>query len=35
MEGFSFETPIIGLNGPNAGKEDDDDELDKHCPSRG
>jgi hypothetical protein len=25
MEGFSFVTPITGLNRPNTGKEDDDD----------
>jgi hypothetical protein len=25
MEGFSFVTPVIGLNRPNTGKEDDDD----------
>jgi hypothetical protein len=25
MEGFSFVTPITGLNGPNSGKEEDDD----------
>jgi hypothetical protein len=24
MEGFSFVTPITGLNRPNIGKEDDD-----------
>jgi hypothetical protein len=24
MEGFSFVTPVTGLNGPNTGKEDDD-----------
>jgi hypothetical protein len=24
MEGFSFVTPITGLNRPNAGKEDDE-----------
>jgi hypothetical protein len=28
MEGFSFVTPITGLNGPNSGKEDDDDDGD-------
>jgi hypothetical protein len=27
MEGFSFVTPITGLNRPNTGKEDDDDIL--------
>jgi hypothetical protein len=26
MEGFSFVTPVKGLNRPNTGKEDDDDE---------
>jgi hypothetical protein len=26
MEGFSFVTPITGLNRPNTGKEGDDDE---------
>jgi hypothetical protein len=25
MEGFSFVTPITGLNRPNTGKDDDDD----------
>jgi hypothetical protein len=25
MEGFSFVTPVTGLNRPNTGKEDDDD----------
>jgi hypothetical protein len=25
MEGFSFVTPITGINRPNTGKEDDDD----------
>jgi hypothetical protein len=25
MEGFSFVTPVTGLNGPNTGKEDDDE----------
>jgi hypothetical protein len=25
MEGFSFVTPVTGLNSPNTGKEDDDD----------
>jgi hypothetical protein len=29
MEGFSFVTPVTGLNRPNTGKEDDDD-LSKH-----
>jgi hypothetical protein len=28
MEGFSFVTPITGLNRPNTGKEDDDDFID-------
>jgi hypothetical protein len=28
MEGFSFETPVTGLNIPNTGKEDDDDDDD-------
>jgi hypothetical protein len=27
MEGFSFVTPVTGLNRPNTGKEDDDDSL--------
>jgi hypothetical protein len=26
MEGFSFVTPVTGLNRPSTGKEDDDDE---------
>jgi hypothetical protein len=26
MEGFCFVTPITGVNRPNPGKEDDDDE---------
>jgi hypothetical protein len=25
MEGFSFVTPVTGLNRPNTGKDDDDD----------
>jgi hypothetical protein len=25
MEGFSFVTPVTGLNRPNTGKEDDDE----------
>jgi cold shock CspA family protein len=25
MEGFSFVTPVTGLNRPNTGKEDDND----------
>jgi hypothetical protein len=28
MEGFSFVTPVTGLNRPNTGKEDDDDDND-------
>jgi hypothetical protein len=28
MEGFSFVTPVTGLNRPNTGKEDDDDAAD-------
>jgi hypothetical protein len=31
MEGFSFVTPVTGLNRPNSGKEDDDDEEEKGC----
>jgi hypothetical protein len=27
MEGFSFVTPVTGLNRPNTGKEDDDDDY--------
>jgi hypothetical protein len=27
MEGFSFATPVTGLNRPNTGKEDDDDDT--------
>jgi hypothetical protein len=27
MEGFSFVTPVTGLNRPNTGKEDDDDDI--------
>jgi hypothetical protein len=27
MEGFSFVTPVTGLNRPNTGKEDDDDSV--------
>jgi hypothetical protein len=27
MEEFSFATPVTGLNRPNTGKEDDDDEV--------
>jgi hypothetical protein len=31
MEGFSFVTPVTGLNRPNTGKEDyDDDDDDYH-----
>jgi hypothetical protein len=26
MEGFSFVMPVTGLNRPNTGKEDDDDD---------
>jgi hypothetical protein len=26
-EGFSFVTPVTGLNRPNTGKENDDDEV--------
>jgi hypothetical protein len=26
MEGFSFVTPVAGLNRPNTGKEDDDND---------
>jgi hypothetical protein len=26
VEGFSFVTPVTGLNRPNTGKEDDDDD---------
>jgi hypothetical protein len=26
MEGFSFVMPVTGLNRPNTGKDDDDDE---------
>jgi hypothetical protein len=29
MEGFSFATPVTGLNRPNTGKEDDDDDDDE------
>jgi hypothetical protein len=28
MEGFSFVTPVTGLNRPNTGKEDGDDDDD-------
>jgi hypothetical protein len=28
MEGFSYVTPVTGLNRPNTGKEDDDDDDD-------
>jgi hypothetical protein len=28
MEGFSFVTPVAGLNRPNTGKEDDDEDDD-------
>jgi hypothetical protein len=27
MEGFSFVTPVTGLNRPNTGKEEDDDDI--------
>jgi hypothetical protein len=27
MKGFSFVTPVTGLNRPNTGKDDDDDET--------
>jgi hypothetical protein len=27
MEGFSFVIPVTGLNSPNIGKEDDDEEI--------
>jgi hypothetical protein len=27
MEGFSFVTPVTGLNRHNTGKEDDDDDM--------
>jgi hypothetical protein len=27
MEGFSFVTPVTGLNGPNTGKKDDDEPV--------
>jgi hypothetical protein len=27
MEGFRFVTPVTGLNRPNTGKEDGDDEI--------
>jgi hypothetical protein len=30
MEGFSFVTPVTGLNRPNTGKEDDDYDLPKN-----
>jgi hypothetical protein len=29
VEGFSFITPVTGLNRPNTGKEDDDDDDDE------
>jgi hypothetical protein len=32
MEGFSFITPITGLNRPNTGKEDDDDDINLQTP---
>jgi hypothetical protein len=28
MEGFSFVAPVTGLNRPNTGKEDDDNDYD-------
>jgi hypothetical protein len=34
MVGFSFVTPITGLNRPNTGKEDDDDEKNHFFPVR-
>jgi hypothetical protein len=27
MEGFSFVTPVTGLNRPNTGKKEDDDDV--------
>jgi hypothetical protein len=33
MEGFSFVTPVTGLNRPNTGKEDDDDKYPCECVS--
>jgi hypothetical protein len=33
MEGFSFVTPVTGLNRPNTGKEDDDDDKKRQTPS--
>jgi hypothetical protein len=30
MEGFSFVTPVTGLNRPNTGKKDDDDDTTSH-----
>jgi hypothetical protein len=35
MEGFSFVTPLTGLNGPNAGKEDDDGDDELQEPTTG
>jgi hypothetical protein len=32
MEGFSFVTPVTGLNRPNTGKEDDDETIRSTCP---
>jgi hypothetical protein len=32
MEGFSFVTPVTGLNRPNTGKEDDFDEFYLYLP---
>jgi hypothetical protein len=31
MEGFSFVTSVTGLNRPNTGKENDDDEYSTTC----
>jgi hypothetical protein len=30
MEGFSFVTPVTGLNRPNTGNEDDDDDDERN-----
>jgi hypothetical protein len=35
MEGFSFVTPVTGLNRPNTGKKDDDDETFRKAPGKG
>jgi hypothetical protein len=32
MEGFNFVTPVTGLNRPNTGKEDDDDDNQRTLP---